>query len=76
MCAEATKDDVQIDFKKKTKEDIEICQNTLNLNFCFNLRDGIGSLVYQPAHQHVLAVPLTYFTDTYHLTEIFTKNLK
>ena len=67
---------VQMEYKKLTREDIEICQIALNLSFYYNLGNRTKSLVYPPAHQHVLAVTLTYFTDTYHVTEIFMENLK
>ena len=45
---------------KMTREDIEICQITLKLIFCFNLCNKSGSLVCPPAHQHALAVPLIF----------------
>ena len=43
-----------------TSEDIKICKITLKLIFCCNLCNRSGSLIYPPAHQHVLAIPLIF----------------
>ena len=56
------------------REDIEICQIALKLVLPCNVRSKSGFLVFPPAPQPVLDVPVTYFTQAYHLTEKIVKN--